>query len=67
MSLSKYAQKLRSWFGIYSLTATEYERRQAAVYSSNHYASYTGFATVPKPVKRGLFRTVMQELLDGGY
>ena len=67
MSLSIYAQKIRSWLGIYQLTATEYERRQAAVYQNNHYTSYTGFATKPKPTKRGLFKTAFAELLDGGY
>ena len=51
-SLSLYANKLLAWFGLYNITATDY---------------YAGLPYAALRNRRGLFATVLQELIDAGY
>jgi len=52
MALSKGAQKLLAWFGLYKLTGTQY--------SSN-------LAKHPNAHKHGAFAANLDELVAGGY
>lgn len=52
MAHSTYAEKLLSWFRIYQIQPTEYNARLAA-----H----------PKAIRRGIFATALEELVDYEY
>jgi hypothetical protein len=53
MALSKNAQKLLAWFGLYKTTATDYKIGLDTKY--------------PKAQRRGAFVAALDELYAGGY
>jgi hypothetical protein len=77
MALSTYAQKLLNYFGIYHITATQYDARlsggQDYYYNVNWFADLFATEAGKKPrqnydaPKRGIFKTALAELVSGGY
>jgi len=77
MALSKGAQKLLAYLGIYKLTPTQYANRISGAYPYEYWYNVNWFIgtmdqggyvpRVPASAQTGEFKTNLKELLDAGY
>ena len=79
MALSKAAQKLLAWLGIYKIKASTYNTRISGTplneyhYNVNWFADNfanqgdTGRGRIMASPQRGVFKTALSELVSGGY
>lgn len=77
MALSKAAQKLLLWLGMYKISASEYSTRIDGVYPNDFFYNVNWivghidregvYGRQLAAPRRGLFKSALSELVTGGY